>query len=165
MNNLELYTSDPLCEQYVEIVIELGDTVYGTVKGFYNYGEDHEKIVLLCEGNESRIIATELIDTITILQYEYCTNCGAELYPQEGYKENRSYFQCRKCGQMLIDPEIDNHSDLYDDIVWVCDKCGTILNQQEGFSDYLGEWECTECGYINPINEDEIIDVKHGPLS
>ena len=83
-------------------------------------------------------------------RYEFCPRCDANLTLQKGYRNNLPYWICKGCGEMLINPEID------DDIAWICDQCGTMLNIQEGFRDNNGEWTCTECGYVNRIDESEL---------
>ena len=82
--------------------------------------------------------------------YEYCPNCQANLTLQKGYDPTLAYWQCKGCGQMLINPEVDS------DIVWICDECGATMNTQEGFSESCGEWKCTKCGYVNKIDASEI---------
>ena len=84
--------------------------------------------------------------------YEFCPKCDANLTLQKGYRNNLSYWICKGCGEMLINPEVDAD----DDIAWICNQCGSMLNIQEGFSDNNGEWTCKECGYVNKIDESEL---------
>ena len=86
--------------------------------------------------------------------YEYCPNCNANLTLQKGYSPLLHFWECRGCGQMLINPEIDT------DIVWVCDECGDVMNDQEGFSEDCGEWQCTKCGFVNKIDISEIYNTE-----
>lgn len=82
--------------------------------------------------------------------YEFCPKCEANLTLQKGYRNDLPYWICKGCGEMLVNPEVE------DDIAWICDQCGSMLNIQEGFSDNIGEWTCTECGYVNKIDESEL---------
>lgn len=85
-------------------------------------------------------------------QYEFCPRCNANLTLQKGYNNQLPYWVCRGCGEMLINPEIDDE----DNIAWICDQCGTMLNIQPGFRDNNGEWKCTECGFVNIIDQSQI---------
>ena len=82
--------------------------------------------------------------------YEFCPRCEANLTLQKGYSNNLPYWNCKGCGEMLINPSVPS------DIAWICDNCETMLNIQEGFSEGCGSWKCTECGYINKIDKSEI---------
>ncbi len=82
--------------------------------------------------------------------YEYCPHCNANLTLQKGYDPSLKYWECRGCGQMLINPEVEG------DIVWFCDECGTVMNEQPGFTEDYGEWKCTECGHVNKIDGSEL---------
>lgn len=89
--------------------------------------------------------------------YEYCKNCGANLRLQKGYNNDLPYWECKGCGEMLINNEAP---DYISDIVWRCDKCNAYLNIQEQdgvrFSDDCGDWKCTDCGFENRIDESQI---------
>ncbi len=82
--------------------------------------------------------------------YEFCPRCDANLTLQKGYRNDLPYWICKGCGEMLVNPEVE------DDIAWICDKCAAMLNIQDGFSENTGEWICTECGHANRIDESEI---------
>ena len=82
--------------------------------------------------------------------YEYCPNCYANLTLQKGYDPSLKYWECKGCGQMLINPEVEG------DIVWICDECGAVMNEQPGFSEDCGEWKCTQCGHENKIDVSEL---------
>lgn len=84
--------------------------------------------------------------------YEFCPRCDANLTLQKGYSNELPFWNCRGCGEMLINPEVDAE----DDIVWICDGCGTMLNIQDGFNNNCGSWECTECGFVNKIDASEM---------
>ncbi len=90
---------------------------------------------------------TDVSETVTGSTYEYCPNCNGNLTLQKGYRNTLSYWICRGCGEMLINPDVDTDSN----IVWICDHCGTMLNIQEGFSEQCGEWKCTICGTVGKI--------------
>ncbi len=96
--------------------------------------------------------------------YEYCPHCYANLTLQKGYDPSLRYWECKGCGQMLINPEIES------DIIWICDECGAVMNEQLGFNEEDGEWKCTECGFVNKIDpselyasEEEFQAEKHSP--
>ncbi|MCR4610544.1 MAG: protein kinase [Lachnospiraceae bacterium] len=100
-------------------------------------------------------------------EYEYCPNCDANLTLQRGYDSNLSYWICRGCGEMLINPKIPAPSD----IIWRCDGCGELLNIQDGFSEDTDNWICTECGFNNDMgpknlfeSDDERIAYENNPL-
>ena len=84
--------------------------------------------------------------------HEFCTNCGANLRLQRGFSNDLPCWECRGCGMMLINPDVEAEND----IVWICDGCGAVLNVQTGFSEDTGEWKCTECGHGNSIDIREI---------
>ncbi|MCR4895186.1 MAG: serine/threonine protein kinase [Lachnospiraceae bacterium] len=77
-----------------------------------------------------------------------CPRCEANLTLQKGFETSLPYWICQGCHQMLINPNLEQESD----IVWICDGCGGYLNLQEGFSESCGTWKCTECGFENEIN-------------
>ncbi|MBO6299712.1 MAG: protein kinase [Lachnospiraceae bacterium] len=85
-------------------------------------------------------------------EFEYCTNCDANLTLQKGYSNQYPYWICKGCGEMLINPELATETD----IIWRCDGCGALLNIQGGFSEVNDEWTCLECGYKNNITESEV---------
>ena len=85
-------------------------------------------------------------------EFEYCTNCDANLTMQKGYSNELPYWICKGCGEMLINPEIATDTG----IIWRCDGCGALLNIQDGFTEENEEWECAECGYKNKITESEL---------
>jgi len=84
--------------------------------------------------------------------HEYCPRCDANITLQKGYSNDLPYWICKGCGEMLINP--DNPDD--SNIVWVCDGCGEMLNFQEGFSDNCGTFKCTCCGFENKIDDSEL---------
>lgn len=86
--------------------------------------------------------------------HEFCPNCDANLTLQRGYDNNLPYWVCLGCGQMLINPDMDNESD----IIWRCDDCGALLNIQEGFNEDCGKFTCTECGYENVIDDSNLYE-------
>ena len=84
--------------------------------------------------------------------HEYCPRCEANLTLQKGYDNSLPYWICKGCGEMLINPDIDDDGN----IAWICDECRAMLNIQPGFKDNDGEWKCTECGFVNKIDPSEI---------
>ncbi len=64
-------------------------------------------------------------------EYEYCPRCSANITLQKGYSNDLPYWECKGCGQMLINPDSEWNSD----IVWLCDSCGSLLNNQTGFDE------------------------------
>lgn len=80
---------------------------------------------------------------------EFCPRCDANLTLQRGYRNDLPYWECKGCGEMLINPNIDTETN----IVWLCDECGAMLNVQKGFQEDCGEWECTKCGFANALEE------------
>ncbi len=84
--------------------------------------------------------------------YEFCPRCDANLTLQDGYNPELSYWICKGCGMLLVNPEIPGESDTF----WICDKCGALLNEQPEFTEKKGEWACTECGFINKIDTSEV---------
>ncbi len=95
----------------------------------------------------------ESIGTVTGAPYEFCPRCEANLTLQKGYSNQLPYWICRGCGEMLINPAVDNADD---DTAWICDQCGAMLNIQPGFNADVGKWKCTECGFENVIDQSEI---------
>lgn len=85
-------------------------------------------------------------------EYEYCPRCEANLTLQKGYDSTLSYWICRGCGEMLINPEVESD----DDIAWICDRCEGMLNIQPRFNTDCGVWTCTECGFPNRIDATEV---------
>lgn len=85
-------------------------------------------------------------------EYEFCPRCEANLTLQKGYSNELPFWNCRGCGEMLINPNVEAD----DNIAWICDCCGTMLNTQEGFSQNCGSWQCTECGFLNKIDVSEL---------
>lgn len=94
-------------------------------------------------------------------QYEYCPRCDANLTLQKGYKNTLSYWICKGCGEMLINPDVD----AADDIAWICDQCGAMLNIQDSFADNCGKWTCTECGFVNDIDEKNLYDTEESYIA
>lgn len=86
------------------------------------------------------------------MEHEFCPRCEANLTLQKGYSNEKPYWICRGCGEMLINPNIQDDSN----IVWVCDKCEAMLNIQEGFTSDAGKWICRQCGYENIIADSEL---------
>ena len=78
---------------------------------------------------------------------EFCPRCDANLTLQRGYRNDLPYWECKGCGEMLINPNIDTETN----VVWLCDECGAMLNVQKGFQEDCGEWECTKCGFANAL--------------
>ncbi len=89
-----------------------------------------------------------------VTEHEFCPRCEANLTLQKGYSNALPYWNCKGCGEMLINPAVDSD----DDIAWICDGCGQMLNVQAGFADNSGEWKCLSCGTINKIDESELYD-------
>ena len=87
----------------------------------------------------------------------YCTNCEAQLDKQLGFSEKDPYWQCRSCGTMLVNPNINIHDECFPDILWFCNGCGELLNSQTGFRDDCGFWVCEVCEHINHISDEDII--------
>lgn len=85
-------------------------------------------------------------------EHEFCPRCEANLVLQKGYRNELPYWVCKGCGEMLINPDIQDDSN----IVWICDRCGEMLNIQEGFSETCGVWQCSACGFENSIDESEV---------
>lgn len=85
-------------------------------------------------------------------EYEFCPRCEANLTLQKGYSNELPFWNCRGCGEMLINPNVEAE----DDIAWFCDGCECMLNTQEGFSQDCGSWKCSECGFINKIDVSEL---------
>lgn len=83
---------------------------------------------------------------------EFCPRCDANLTLQKGYHNDLPYWNCKGCGEMLINPRVDTETD----IAWICDRCESMLNEQSGFTEDCGEWNCTKCGFINKIDESEV---------
>ena len=92
------------------------------------------------------------MNNIDDLEHEYCPRCQADLTLQKGYSNELSYWICKGCGEMLINPEVESDSD----IAWICDGCEAMLNIQPGFSEDCGKWTCTECGYVNKIDPSQL---------
>ena len=92
----------------------------------------------------------EPLENVVEPDFEYCPHCYANLTLQKGYDPSLKYWECKGCGQMLINPEIESG------IVWICDECGAVMNEQSGFSEDDGEWKCAECGFVNIIDPSEI---------
>ena len=86
------------------------------------------------------------------MDYEFCPRCQANLTLQKGYDNQLSYWICKGCGEMLINPAVESESD----IAWICDQCEAMLNIQPGFREDCGEWKCTECGFVNRIAPEEL---------
>ena len=84
--------------------------------------------------------------------YEYCPRCYADLTQQKGYDNTLPYWNCKGCGETLINPDVPAEKG----IAWICDGCGKMLNVQEGFYDGCGAWKCTECGFPNKIGKSEL---------
>ena len=57
---------------------------------------------------------------------EFCPRCDANLTLQRGYRNDLPYWECKGCGEMLINPNIDTETN----VVWFCDECGAMLNVQ-----------------------------------
>jgi len=85
-------------------------------------------------------------------EYEFCPKCEANLTLQKGYSNELSFWKCRGCGEMLLNPNVDAE----DDVAWICDECGALLNCQTGFSQNTGIWKCTECGFDQRIDKSEL---------
>ncbi len=89
------------------------------------------------------------------LEY-FCTNCGAILNDQPGFKYNNGTWRCMECGQVLFGDEAGDTGGKFNGVVFYCDGCGEILNRQEGFDYYDDTWTCTNCGLLNDISENNI---------
>ena len=84
------------------------------------------------------------------MEFEFCPNCDADLTLQKGYRNDLPRWECKGCGKMLINPDVES------DITWICDKCGSYLNDQIGFDEDCEEWKCTNCGFVNKISSEEV---------
>ena len=84
--------------------------------------------------------------------YPCCPYCESNLYEQEGFSDDISFWECRECGAMLLPPDSEY------EYAWFCDECDAFLNDQEGFSEDCGTWKCSECGSINNIDVSEVED-------
>lgn len=91
-------------------------------------------------------------EDFTDSEYEFCPHCEANLTLQKGYSPKLLFWNCRGCGEMLINPELEVEGD----IAWICDGCGAMLNIQKGFTGEAAEWKCRECGYKNRLDPGEI---------
>lgn len=89
------------------------------------------------------------------LEY-FCTNCGAILNDQPGFRYNNGTWKCMDCGQELFGDEAGDTGGKFNGVVFYCDGCGEILNRQEGFDYYDDTWTCTNCGLLNDISENNI---------
>ena len=89
------------------------------------------------------------------LEY-FCTNCGAILNDQPGFKYNNGTWRCMDCGQVLFGDEAGDTGGKFNGVIFYCDRCGEILNRQEGFDYYDDSWTCTNCGLLNDISENNI---------
>ena len=83
---------------------------------------------------------------------EFCPRCDANLTLHKGYCNELPYWNCKGCGEMLINPRVDTETN----IAWICDSCEAMLNEQPGFTEDCDEWKCTECGFVNKIDESEV---------
>lgn len=91
-------------------------------------------------------------ENISDSEYVFCPHCEANLSLQKGYSPKLLFWNCRGCGEMLINPDLDVEGNL----IWICDGCGAMLNIQKGFIDEASEWTCRECGYKNRLDETEV---------
>ena len=64
---------------------------------------------------------------------EFCPRCDANLTLQRGYRNDLPYWECKGCGEMLINPNIDTETN----VVWLCDECGAMLNCADRISGRL----------------------------
>jgi len=103
----------------------------------------------------------EYIQRMFATTCEYCTRCNADLRYQKGFSPSLDHWICRGCGEMLINPNSDNESD----VVWVCDGCGATLNLQDGFAEDCEVWECQECGFENFIDESSVFESEEEYLA
>ena len=78
-----------------------------------------------------------------------CTNCGAVLNEQAGFRPELGKWICTHCGQPLFANETSANS-----VTWYCDSCHDILNEQDGFTDKQGMWTCLKCGCENNLSAD-----------
>ena len=93
--------------------------------------------------------------------HEYCPRCDANLTLQKGYHNELPYWNCKGCGEMLINPRVESETG----IAWICDECEAMLNEQSGFSEECGQWKCTECGYVNKTDDSEVYFSEEERLS
>ena len=89
----------------------------------------------------------------------FCTKCYADLDNQRGFDPRARTWFCNKCGQLLVNPNMEDRTTRFNEVEWFCDNCGSHLNLQAGFSDWCDEWECSICGYVNKIDISEIIEL------
>ena len=92
-----------------------------------------------------------------IMLIRYCKTCNSRLDAQSGFSRFYSFWYCRYCGELLINPDVDLHDHLFPDVVWFCDCCGEMLDIQKGFSDDCGFWVCEECERVNVISQEAIL--------
>lgn len=78
--------------------------------------------------------------------HEYCPRCQADLTMQNGFHNDISYWRCKGCDELLLQPDLEHSA------IWFCDQCQSVLNEQEGFWEKCGEWKCLNCGFTNKIN-------------
>jgi len=102
--------------------------------------------------DNNKIVYFPSNSTVNPNYYEFCPRCDANLTLQKGYSNDVPYWICKGCGEMLINPNVPDDSN----IAWICDKCESMLNIQDGFDDSLSEWTCSECGFVNKIDASEI---------
>ena len=96
----------------------------------------------------------ERSDFVTI---RYCKTCNSRLDVQSEFSRFYSFWFCRYCGELLINPDVDLHDNKFPDVLWFCDCCGELMNVQEGFTDDVGFWVCDVCEHINEISEENVI--------
>ena len=87
----------------------------------------------------------------------HCKSCGSWLDRQEGFCKYYSFWFCRDCGELMINPEVELHDELFPGVVWFCDGCGEMLNNQNGFKDNCGFWICDVCDHITEITVENIL--------
>lgn len=93
-----------------------------------------------------------MLEVNTILEF-VCTNCGAVLNEQTGFRSDLEKWICSHCGQPLFADEAKAN-----DITWYCDGCHAVLNEQDGFTDNQSKWVCQKCSFENDLSADNLYE-------
>ncbi|SEM98589.1 hypothetical protein SAMN05216431_11811 [Ligilactobacillus sp. WC1T17] len=88
----------------------------------------------------------------------FCPHCKASLVMQNGFNKKAPYYICKKCQQMIINPQ--NKQLKQSKIVWLCDRCNALLNVQAGFDEHQLKFTCQKCGYENSLGLEQIFLTK-----
>ena len=66
----------------------------------------------------------------------YCTNCMSVLAKQPGFSRRETHWFCKGCGELLINPDVEDsmfQENTYPPVLDFCDECFELLNVQNGF--------------------------------